>query len=205
METSAALPGPEITDLGSGKRGLKHGINLHFRTVVLMLDETIVTETPPRGYAYGHIGSQLRVPITGNRSKRIIHGVINIHSGEIDLLISWEWNAQSSMHFLEQIRSRWRGWHIILFEDRGSPHTAEESVELAENLGIELRFLPRAAPELNPMDQLWKFVKRETLASRSTVSIDQSALLACRYLIQMSRRERLRKAGVLSGNFWLTT
>jgi transposase len=170
-----------------------------------MLDETIITETPPLGYAYGHIGQQIRVPITGNRSKRIVHGVINIYSGDIDFLISWEWNAQSTMHFLEQIRSKWRGWNIILFEDRGSPHTAEESVELAEKLGIEIRFLPRATPELNPMDQLWKFVKKETLANRSTLSINQSALCACRYLINMSPRERLKKAGVLSGHFWLTT
>ena len=31
-----------------------------------------------------------------------------------------------------------------------------------------------------------------------------SADAACRYIIEMSRRERLKAAGVLSGNFWLT-
>jgi hypothetical protein len=36
------------------------------------------------------------------------------------------------------IRSHWRGWNIVLFEDRGSPHTAEASLELAFSLGIEL-------------------------------------------------------------------
>jgi len=29
------------------------------------------------------------------------------------------------------IRSHWRGWNIVLFEDRGSPHRAEASLELA--------------------------------------------------------------------------
>jgi hypothetical protein len=42
------------------------------------------------------------------------------------------------------------------------------------------------------------------LANRATQSIDESADSACRYILDMSRRERLRKAGVLSGNFWLT-
>src|SRR3954464_13573522 len=37
-----------------------------------MLDETIITETPPLYSAYGHIGVQVRVPITGNRAKRIL-------------------------------------------------------------------------------------------------------------------------------------
>ena len=38
----------------------------------------------------------------------------------------------------------------------------------------------------------------------ATLSIEASALAACQYLIDLSPRERLRKAGVLSGNFWLT-
>jgi hypothetical protein len=171
--------------------------------VLLMLDETIVTETPPLYLAYGRIGKQIEVPITGNRSKRIVHGVINIQSGEIELLITHQWNAQSHMHFLEQIRSKWRGWNIILFEDRGTPHTAEESEELAHALRIEFRYLPRATPELNAMDQLWRRIKTDSVASRATVHIDRSALFLCQAIILLSPEERLRKAGVLSGNFWL--
>jgi hypothetical protein len=33
----------------------------------------------------------------------------------------------------------------------------------------------------------------------------KSALDACRYILDMSPRERLRKAGMVSGNFWLTS
>jgi hypothetical protein len=40
-----------------------------------MLDETIITETPPLYSCYGHIGQQVRVPITGHRAKRVLHGV----------------------------------------------------------------------------------------------------------------------------------
>ena len=54
------------------------------------------------------------------------------------------------------------------------------------------------------MDHLWRHTKREALGDRETVTIDGSALGACRYIIDMSPHERLRKAGVLSGNFWLS-
>lgn len=101
-------------------------------------------------------------------------------------------------------RSHWRGWRIVLFEDRGTPHTAEESLATALGLGIEVRLLPRATPELNAMDHLRRQVKGRALADRPTRSIDDSADAACRYIIEMSRHERLKKAGVLSGNFWLT-
>lgn len=170
-----------------------------------MLDEIIITETPPLYCCYGHIGQQTCVPITGNRSKRIIHGAINIITGELLLLITNEWDALTHQYFLEMIHSHWRGWQVILFEDRGSPHTAEDTLELAAALGIQIRLLPRASPELNAMDHLFRFVKSEGVANRQTQTIDQSADAACRYLYEMARRERLIKAGVYSGKFWLTT
>jgi hypothetical protein len=169
-----------------------------------MLDETIICETPPLYNCYGHVGEQVCLPITGNRAKRILHGVINIHSGDVVLLITKEWVQETHQYFLSMIRSHWRGWHIVLFEDRGSPHTAEDSRELAASLGIQLRLLPRATPELNAMDHLWRHVKGCALADRKTRSIEESAQRACQYMFDLSPRERLKKAGVLSGNFWLT-
>jgi transposase len=168
-----------------------------------MLDEVIITETPPLYYAYGRRGEQIVVPITGTRRKRILHGVININTGEVVLLITEEWNQDTHRYFLEMIRRHWRGWHIVLFEDRGAPHKAGASFELAAKLEIEIRLLPRATPELNAMDHLWRFVKGKALANQPTQTIDTSADLACRYIYDMDREERLRKAGVYSGRFWL--
>lgn len=170
-----------------------------------MLDEIIVTETPPLYFCYGRCGQQVCVPITGNRAKRIVHGVLNIKTGELLLLITETWDEVTHQYFLEMIRAHWRGWYIILFEDRGSPHTAEESQALAAELRMEIRFLPRACPELNAMDHLFRSVKGRGLSNRETLSIDDSAMIACRHLLNMDRHERLVKAGVLSGHFWLTS
>jgi transposase len=168
-----------------------------------MLDEAIITQTPPLYSCYCRIGQQSSVPITGDRQKRILHGAINIRSGDALLLITEVWDEQTHQYFLEMIRAHWRGWHIVLFEDRGTPHTAEDSQGLGSELGIEIRFLPRATPELNAMDHLWRAVKGRALANRPTRTIDESALFACRYILDMSCGDRLKKAGVLSGNFWL--
>lgn len=189
--------------MAAGKRGLKRGLWSHERTVVLMLDETIITETPPLYGCYGRIGQQKCVPITGSRAKRVIHGALNILTGEVLLLITDVWNEVIHQYFLQWVRSHWRGWHIILFEDRGSPHTAEESLELAASLGIQVRLLPRACPQRNAMDHLFRFVKTRAVSNQPTRSIDASAMAACRYIYRLSRYERLVQAGVLSGNFWL--
>lgn len=170
-----------------------------------MLDEVIITETPPLYSCYGRRGEQVFVPITGGRAKRILHGALNVLTGSVLLLITDVWTEQTHQYFLRMIRACWRGFQIVLFEDRGTPHTAEDNLELADYLGIEVRLLPKATPELNAMDHLWRFVKGRAVADRQTHTIDDSADKACRYVLDMSRQERLRKAGVLSGHFWLTT
>lgn len=189
--------------MATGKRGLKKGLSRRTGTVGLTLDETIITETPPLCYSYSHIGEQKRIPITGNRRKRIIHGVINIKTGELELLITKFWNQETHQDFLQLIRSHWCGWNLIVFEDRGAAHTSEDSGSLAKKLGIEHRFLPKGTPELNPMDHLFRFVKKDTQGNRLTHDTEEAALAACRYTIDMAPHERLKKAGVLSGSFWL--
>jgi hypothetical protein len=203
METPPPSFGAALAYLATSKRGLKKGLFSKPRTVILRLDETIVCETPPLYSCYGRLGAQTCVPISGNRAKRILHGAININSGDVLLLITQEWDEVTHQYFLEMIRRHWCGWHIVLFEDRGSPHTAEESRAWAKELGIQIRLLPRATPELNAMDHLWRHVKRWGLGDRPTQSIDQSADQACHYIFEMKPRERLQKAGVFSGNFWL--
>lgn len=168
-----------------------------------MLDETIVLETPPLYSCYARRGEQKRIAITGNHARRIVHGAINICTGDIELLITNTWTAITHQDFLQVIRTHWRGWHIVLFEDRGTPHTAEDSQDFAASIGIQIRFLPRATPELNAMDHLWRHSKGPALANCPTSSIDVSALALCEYIIDSSPRERLRKAGVLSERFWL--
>ena len=153
---------------------------------------------------YGRIGQTVSIPVTGNRAKRVLHGVINIHTGAVLMLITTEWVKETHQAFLHMIREHWRGWNIVLFEDRGTPHTADDSLALAASLNIEIRLLPRAAPELNSMDHLWRWVKGRGISNQPTVTMDETADQACQYIFNLSRRERLEKAGILSANFWLT-
>ena len=59
---------------------MKRGLRERARTLRLMLDETIITETPPLYSCYGRAGQPVSVPITGNRAKRILHVTINVGS-----------------------------------------------------------------------------------------------------------------------------
>jgi hypothetical protein len=47
------------------------------------------------------------------------------------------------------------------------------------------------------------FLGLAVLANEGTPDPDVSLARACEYILSLTPEERLRKAGVLSGNFWL--
>jgi hypothetical protein len=166
----------------------------------------MITETPPLDPGDGRRGAQGSVPVTGaQHAKRILPGVLNVQSGAVLLCITDGWTQEAQQAFLCMMRRHGRGWNLVRLEARGSPQTAAASLRQAKTLRMEVRFLPRSPPELHAMDPLWRHVKGRGLANRATASIDKAADDACQYLLAMSCRERLQKAGVLSGNFWLAT
>lgn len=63
-------------------------------------------------------------------------------------------------------------------------------------------WLPKQCSELNAMDHLWKELKRLIAANRQYHSIDNEADQAEQWLLDLTPTEALRKARVLSDNFW---
>jgi hypothetical protein len=173
--------------------------------VVLFTDATIITETPPLRARWALKGKPVEVPIMGNRNKRVLYGALNPRSGAICLDQALRWNQDSFQKHLRHLKAQWRGWNIVLFLDRGSPHRAKGSLKLAKELGIALRWLPVACPELNPVEGLWRQLKGKVLANRPTLWMEELMERACGYIQSLSPVERLQQAGVLSGNFWLAT
>ena len=91
------------------------------------MDETMLTSTPPLRAQWAQQGTQAVVPIIGDHNKRIFYGTISLRGG---LLIhdTLQCNQEEFHLHLRMIRSLWRGWHLVWFFDKSSPHTAEASV-----------------------------------------------------------------------------
>ena len=67
---------------------------------------------------------------------------------------------ESVMDFLREIRCRNPFNHIIVILDNFSAHRTENVAITAEILDIELVFLPPYSPQLNPIELIWKSIKR---------------------------------------------
>jgi transposase len=106
--------------------------------------------------------------------------------------------------FLRALRRHYRraGW-LWLLTDRASAHTAPQTQALADRLRIRFVWLPRQAPELSPMDQLWRELKRLIAANRQAASIDALATEAADWVLRLTPQQAFREAGMLSKCFWL--
>lgn len=167
------------------------------------MDSITIREIPPLRRAWTPIGQPARIPIIGSHHKRVLSGVINILSGSWMSYVSLYFDQYHFQELLTQTRALWRGWHIVLFVDKNSAHKAFASQDLAEALGIELRWLPTACPELNVVDCLWRHVRDDVLANEPCPKLDATVSRAISYVDDLSPQQRLTKAGVLSGTFWL--
>ena len=111
--------------------------------------------------------------------------------------------ADDFMDFLDLLHHCYRGWHVVLLLDEDPSHTAEESEGWAEDYGIDLLWLPKRCPELNPLDTLWGQGKDVISANKQYASIDAQVERFLGHLQNYSGDEALRTAGILSGHFWL--
>jgi transposase len=171
---------------------------------VLFIDWTLLRLFPPLRAAWSRRGEQALVPITGQNAKRVLFGAINLHTGHRVVLIGKRAGGAEARAFFEELRRRYRqAGRIWLLLDRASAHTNDKTLRLADELRIELVWLPQQWPELNAMDQLWKELKRLIAANRQATNIDALAQEAADWILTLSTQDALRKAGILSPNFWL--
>jgi putative transposase len=64
------------------------------------------------------------------------------------------------VEFLRKVRKKNPRKGIIIIQDNYKSHKAEDVIKEAEKLGIELVFLPPYSPDLNPIEYIWKSIKR---------------------------------------------
>lgn len=171
--------------------------------VLLMEDETILRLFPVLRRAWSLRGEQARVPITGRNAKRVLFGTINLRTGH---RLVWRGPNVRQEHFhtfLRMVRRHHPGRSVWMLLDEAPCHTTPRSEALAAALDIELIWLPKQCSELNAMDHLWREMKGTISANYQFASIDEHAEYAENWVLKLSHREALRKAGVLSKNFWL--
>lgn len=177
--------------------------NLPAHYVKLFEDETDLLLFPPLRAGWFLRGKPAEVPISGENAKRTVFGTIDVETGRRIIVSRDGACATDFQAILRLIRQDYGEKKVALLLDGASRHSAHESERLAAHFNIELIYLPARGANINPMDRLWKWGKEKICANKQYLSIDYQADRFIEYLLGLSPQEALRKAGILSGRFWL--
>lgn len=171
--------------------------------VLLFEDETILRLFPELRRAWSPSGEQAVVGISGRNAKRVLFGTINLRTGHRVVMTAPKMDQRGFQRFLRLLRRCYRHRPVWLLLDGASAHIAPKSKQVAKALKIVLIGLPKQCPELNAMDHLFKEVKADISANYQYQTIDEHARSAEDYILKLTNKQALKKAGILSKNFWL--
>jgi transposase len=134
----------------------QHQIHLFF------VDAAHFVLLPFLGYLYSL--TVRYVKSTSGRKRFNILGALNAISHELVTISNDTYiNALSVCDLLEKLHHLYPGLPIVLVMDNARYQKCSLVLEKAQSLNIQLIFLPPYSPNLNLIERLWKFVKKEVL------------------------------------------
>jgi len=108
-------------------------------------------------YCWCYPGHRPVTPCHHIREYRYAYGAVEPLNGDSFFLVLPNCNTDCMNIFLKKLSEQFPNDQIILVGDQASWHRAK-ALEIPEN--IKLIFLPPATPELNPIEQIWKEIRK---------------------------------------------
>jgi transposase len=169
-------------------------------------DETTVREFPPLRAAWARRGQQQIVVISGRNSRRVVHGALNVATGDLVTLVRERSRQDDCAAFLAALGHLRPDVPKLLVWDNAPPHHPKRVQAAAEVAHITLAFLPFRAPELMPCEDLWRLTKAVVAANRPYQTVQEQAERAAAWLAALTPFDRLLKSGLFGPKFqWLST
>ncbi|WP_437221979.1 IS630 family transposase [Planctomicrobium sp. SH661] len=133
--------------------------NLSPQDVAVFQDEVDLNLNPKIGNMWMKKGQQAEVVTPGNNQKCHVAGSLIWRTGT--LLVSrphWRRNTVQFLAHLDDLRSRLRGYrkiHVICDNAKFHDSRAVKAYLQKWNHRIEVHFLPKYAPQTNPIERVW--------------------------------------------------
>jgi transposase len=152
----------------------------------------------------GFLGCFTRVfiPAPSGRPRLSVLGAWHALTHEVVTVVTEDYlNAETVKALLHQLKASFGDLPITIFLDNARYQPGQAVRAVAAEWGIERIFLPSYSPNLNLIERLWKFVKKECLYSQyyETFAAFKSAILECLQETQGKHKDKL--APLLTLNF----
>jgi transposase len=133
------------------------------KALLLFGDEASFAQWGSLSYTWAPTGEQPEVPTSGKRKGYKVFGLIDDFSGRFfSKGQEGRLNSESSVAFLRDVLSQTRR-HIVGIQDGARYHTSQamQAFFKAHAARLTIEPLPSYSPDFNPIEHLWKKVKKE--------------------------------------------
>ncbi len=130
---------------------------------ILFGDEASFPQWGSLSYTWARRGKQPTIETSGKRKGYKVFGLIDYFTGRFFYKCQEsKFNSESYIQFLKEVLSKTRK-HIILIQDGAKYHTSAETKQFLYKRQdrISVYNLPSYSPDYNPIEKLWKKVKKE--------------------------------------------
>jgi transposase len=173
---------------------------------VWVADETALREFPPLRAGWSKRGEPARVVISGRNTRRTLLGAMHTSSGELVWTVRERCRTDDVLAAITALGVVRPAVPKLLIWDNAPPHKPHRVREAAQEAGITLAFLPFRAPELMPLEELWRGLKQTVAANRCYPSLDNLVARAAAWLDEMPDADRRRRCALTTSKFsWLPT
>jgi len=148
--------------------------------VLLFADESEALTHPYLAHAWAKRGADLRVPAPGQARKLALLGALDHATGKLIVHRSRSKRSGDFVALLECLDTVYGPRPgrplkpVVLTLDNGPIHTSKLTrAALQKRPWLRIEWLPKYAPELNPIERSWRDLKRHFLAHQTFASLDQ--------------------------------
>ena len=164
-------------------------------TAVLFEDETTFKRLPPLRQMWMRRGRQVRIPVPEQNGQFALYGVLDVRTGQTYTAPFAKTNSEHTIAYLKQVLGRFKG-QIVLIWDQAKYHTSEKVRRfLAGVKRLTVLLLPKRAPQENPIEDVWRAVKKQVAANLQR-SLEALKAACSAFFEALSPKQALQLAGL---------
>lgn len=169
-----------------------------WQAMLYFQDEAGVSLTPVMGKTWAPKGKTPIVKVTGKRGGFCVTSAISPAGKMVFRIEKGKVNADKHIEFLEQILKQHPNRRIVVIEDRAPVHRAKRVKAFVEKnkKRLAVYLLPPYAPELNPDEHVWEYLKAYKLKSHQAKDTTE-----LKTLVKKKMQGIQRKEGVINSFF----
>ena len=164
-----------------------------WQAMLYFQDESGISLTPVLGRTWAPKGKTPKVMVTGKRGGFCVTSAISPAGKLIFRIEKGKVHAKEHIEFLKQIMKQHPHRKIIIIEDRSPVHRAKKVDRfIEENMNkIKIYRLPSYAPELNPDEHVWEYLKAYQLKTHQAQNTAELKHLVKRKMQSIQRNKSL--------------